>query len=189
MQTAIMRLTERPCSFTFTDEDFERVDFKATEIYDNEVTRHGRTFQRVYDSTLLGEMAELALLRRGAQVNMSNRYGFDHTDPNSYMWDVKYDGHRIEVKCVPTKTKFYNIHERQYDKYVRSMVKEVRPTRIIVGYNMKDHLPSRGNSNVRIGWMLNQDFAQFMEPGRVKRSQYGSGYYVNKNVQMPKVGV
>jgi hypothetical protein len=189
MQTAIMGLTESPCSFTFTDQDFDRVNFKATEIYDNEVTRHGRSFQRVYDSTLLGEMAELALLRRGAQVNMNNRYGFDHTDPKSYMWDVEYDGQLIEVKCVPTKTKFYNIHARQYNKYVRSMVKEVRPTRIIVGFNMKDHLPTRDNPNVRIGWMLNRDFAQFMEPGRIKRSQYNSGYYANKNVQMRKCGV
>ena len=189
MQLPITRLTERPCSYTFSDQDFDRVDFKSTEIYCSDSTRHGRSYKEVYESTLLGEMAEIALLRRGATVNKYNRRGFDHTDPKTYMWDVEFDGHLVEVKCVPSMTKFYNMHKRQYEKFVRSMTKDVRPTRIIVGYNMKDHLPTRHNRNVRIGWMLNRDFAQFMEPGRIKRSQYNSGYYANKNVQMRKCGV
>ena len=200
MQIPIEQLTKRPITFTFTDEDFARVDFKAREIHKNVATSHGRSFNKVYESTLLGEMAEIALIRLGARPNPYNRVGFDHTDRKTWAWDVEFDGHRIEVKCQAhyNLDKWYRLYDKQYNKFHRLMKHSIRPTRLIVGYNMKDHLPTRNDRNVRISWMINQDFSQFMDDharGRHIRSQFEKGpckekyWVVRRNVQMPKGGV
>ena len=175
--TPIEQLTQSVTRFTLLDDDFDRIKLKAMDIAMNDITSHGRQALQIYNSTLLGEMAEIALIRLGAKPNEYNRNGFDHTDPKTYMWDVEYDGHRIEVKNIPNRTQYYNMATRQYQKFERAMkYPDTCPTRIIVGYNYSVDLPTPAEPYAAVGWLLNEDFKRFMAPGRIRPSQY-QGYY------------
>ena len=163
--------------FKLSSEQLDFIETMAKEIYQCPRRNQNRDYRRVYNSTKAGVILEFALERQGA---IKNPKQFDHTDRDSYAWDVMWNGKRTEVKRKQflrnNSSKYYTWNN---SKHVDTFLKNAGYVQqLIVGdYEEIDGV----NDTYNVKWMLatqvGKDFKKF-----IKKSMYNEGqmYYNHK---------
>ena len=107
----------RPITYSMTDEEIAYLQKQALDISNCPIRSRGRSYEECFASSHSGAILEFALCRQGATKNPKS---FNEEDPDSYAWDVTWDGGQMEVKrkkfLSDDRTKWYSYNDIAYVK-------------------------------------------------------------------------
>lgn len=165
--------------FSMSDAEFDSVHKQALEISQCSVKSKGRDYHSCFIATLNGSILEYALVHQGATKNPKN---FDVTDPDSYAWDVMWDGGKTEVKrkrfLKDDRTQWYTAND---PTYVKTFQKNIH----LVDYFVVGDFKVLDFNDFDVQWMLitqvGDNFNRYM-----KESMYNQGQLVYYHTKDPK---
>jgi hypothetical protein len=154
-----MKSLPQPISFKLSEEEAGYIETMAREIFECPSRNNGRAFETVLNHVRRGVILEFALARLGA---IKNEQEFDVTNRDTYAWDVEWQGHKAEVKCLSEpfqETKWVTFALNMFKTFFNNMRNDPFCVDIIIFgcYNESDD----GTINVR--WRLVAPAATFKQ--------------------------
>lgn len=172
-------MIKKPMSirYSMTDEELEYLNKQAFEISQCPVRGYGRTQAECFQASKAGSVLEFALVHQGG---IKNPKEFDVSDPDSYAWDILWDGGKTEIKRKKflnnDNTKFYSTRNM---RHIQTFLRNVD---IVDQFAVGDYRVLDDNL-YEVEWMcitsVGKDFLNYF-----KESLYNPGqmvYYHNRD--------
>ena len=166
------------------------IQFKVDEIIQNGQT-HGRSRERLTSHVTTGYVLEEGVKSFFPQA-VSNPKQFDHTDRDSYAWDVEIDGSKFEIKHSRKSTWVnFNLKEDDYANdhlYTAPNLQTAFNNRDILDYVMIGEVEDCGD-HWDVEFYFVCEFDEFVGNAKASRrtsSGYGTTHYFNTHTADPK---
>ena len=155
-------------TYSMTQDEIEYLSEQATNIYNCPRRGRGRPWEECLKMSARGAVLEFALVRQGG---IKNPKDFDVRDPDSYAWDIVWDGSKTEVKrkeFINKDTKWYSFNNKHYTQTF------LRNLDLIDTFIVGDFVQPEVNV-FNVEWMfitrVNSNFNEYVAPSRYNNGQ------------------
>jgi hypothetical protein len=170
--------------FVNEDEVAEHIAYKVQEIKENG-QEHGRDDETLTKHVRNGTILEYALANKlGGFINPSK---FDHTDPNTFAWDVDVNGVRFEIKSSPSFDTWFNFNLKNQQNFSDYQLVRADLSTFLKYTDYVDYLVAGFYSEVENGyevtfkWIMNaKNFQDYVRNSRPQKSGTTNYYDTRK---------